>query len=207
MRLTTMRYPSSRTRRSGSGISGRRVRFPVEDCSLATGDRGSKLMLSLSAVAALLVLGPSGTAFAQERGIQVDPNGPLIQLRLAREAPAPGFRAMQFLASDSVIYVEERDIISDKDIEYAHAVRRPGGLVIIDLRLTREGASRLLEATKAHLRGRMAILVGSRLVTAPVIAGPVGATATRSLLVGLRDLSSEDAGEVMAAVEVRWPRR
>lgn len=160
------------------------------------------LKLSLAAAAALLALTASGKTAAQRSGLQSDPNGPVIQIRLAQKTPAPGFSAMKELATDSVFYVAGRDIVSDSDIEYARAERRPGGLVI-DVRFTPAGTNRLAEVGRDHRGGRIAILVDSRLVKTVVIADPRALSSGRAQI-GLK-LPEKDVEEIAESIAARWP--
>jgi hypothetical protein len=133
---------------------------------------------------------------------------PLIQLRLVRESPAPGFEYMKAVLSSSSAYVQERSLVSDEDIQLARATRRADGLVI-DIRMTHEAASRLREAIREYVGGRIGVLLAGRLVGTPQIVGAPprgeGTTVTSQdvLQVGV-DLPQEDADQIVAAVAARW---
>src|SRR6266699_1688901 len=102
----------------------------------------------------------AGTVFAlaahlvwQEPSVHVA----LIQLRLARVTPAPGFALTRSLA-DSTLYVASSIIVEDAGIQQARTSATTEGLVLT-IRLTPEAATRLSESTKGHIGWSLAIFV------------------------------------------------
>jgi len=81
-----------------------------------------------------------------------DSLAPVIQLRLARETPAPGFVYMDAPPPDTGIYVDERVVVSDEQIAYVRVERR-GNDVLLDVRLTPDGAARLAAVTSTRFAG------------------------------------------------------
>src|SRR5712672_3214008 len=85
---------------------------------------------------------------------------PLIQLRLARKTPAPGFVLAKSIA-DSTLYVASRIILEDAGIQQARTAATTDG-VVLTIRLTR-AATRLNESTKGHTGWRLAIFASGQL--------------------------------------------
>jgi len=157
-----------------------------------------KVTLSVRAVGAALALW--GTACAQDP----EAHRPLIEVRLAREQPAPGFTFMEGVAPNGGWYVQERVIVSDGDVQEASASRTPTGLVL-DIRLTREAASRLSGVARQHTGSHLAVVIDGRLVeTAPIVGSFSGAPHER-VQIGV-DLPEAAAQQIAAAVAARWPQ-
>jgi hypothetical protein len=141
---------------------------------------------------------------------------PLIQLRLARESPAPGFVFMQSVPSGAGGYVEERALVSDEDIQVASTIRKAHGLAI-DIRITQEAALRLRKATKEHVGWRVGVLLAGQLLPAPslIVGPPPGEDSTARTLkppedklrIFVDDLPAGDADRIAAAVAARWQQR
>jgi hypothetical protein len=160
-------------------------------------------MLFTSAVAALLALSPACRTVAQGSGGNVPRAEPIIELRLAQEAPAPGFVRMEFLGRKGGVYVAERGIVSDDGIEQIHVQRGAGGL-LLDVHFSPEGAARLVEATKGGVGQHLAVLAKSRLAGASPIVAPL-TVAGRRVTIGLT-LPSSAAEEIAASIAARWPQ-
>lgn len=123
----------------------------------------------------------------------------LFSLRLAHETQAPGTQRMETAESGEAYFVAEEVVISDEHIETARVVETATGLNVF-LRLTDEGVSRLRDSTRSHLGQRLAILVGSRLMKAPVIAAEIRSS---DATLGLT-LSPDEARSVRAAIATRF---
>lgn len=80
---------------------------------------------------------------------------PVIQIRLARGSPAPGFQAMRAFRADNLYYVSERVLAADHDIECARAYYRPNQLVIT-INFTPAASARMGEVSREHLGDRVA---------------------------------------------------
>lgn len=127
---------------------------------------------------------------------------PTIDWRIASTSPTAGWKPMTLAAGDSTFYVSDSSIISDADIAELTSSKTDNGLLLA-IQLTPEGASRLEQATSSHINDRLAVIVASRFVNAPVIASPVGSGG--QLTVAL-PLSGEASKEVAAALGARWPK-
>jgi|GEM_PF-6985491 len=126
---------------------------------------------------------------------------PLIEFRLVHDAPAPG--RMQVEYAGEVVYLDAQPIISDADLREVHPEVLTRGL-LVNMRLTPEGARRMARVTAENIGGRMALLLESRVVDMPVIRSPVGSTADVPALavVGLPDSEAE---RVAQRISRRWP--
>jgi hypothetical protein len=153
--------------------------------------------------AALIALSAAGETLAQSAGGQVAQQQPIIELRLAREAPAPGFVRMEFLGRQGGVYVAERSIVSDDGIEKVGIHPRADQL-LLDVHFAPAAAARLSEATREGVgRLQIAVLIESRLAAAAPIASPVGALGR--VTIGL-ELPPRSIEAVAARIAARWPQ-
>lgn len=127
----------------------------------------------------------------------------LIQLRLARNGPAPGFEFMHAPPPLNGVYVDERTVLSDDDIEQARAYVRPNGLVV-SIVLTQDGASRLANLTRQHVGDRLAVILDGELVDAPLVVDTTQVAKHRRLQVGV-ELPDSVAHRLTARLAARWP--
>lgn len=152
--------------------------------------------LPLTLCAAALVHAISGCAAAVHQSEQPEP---FIRIRLAQEAEAPGSRRMEQVGSGQAYFIAAEDVITDEHIQTARAIETATGLNV-NIRLTDEGTARLRETTARHMGERLALLVGSRLMSAPVIRAELGSpTATMGLT-----LPPDEARSVAAAIAARF---
>ena len=158
------------------------------------------------AVFAACAFGP-GSRPGSERAATPEPAAaPIIELRLARDTPAPGFiRASPAFASPEdpeVVYMAETAIVSDADMEHIDADVVPGRGLGLWLQLTPEGAARLSRLTRENIGERLAVLLDSELMITPVIASEVGGGTMH-----LTHLPAEFAERMAARIAERWPER
>ena len=149
--------------------------------------------VSLLTVLALPPMQPPG------EGTRAQAN--LIELRIARRTPAPGF-VLKRSVTDSSFYVQPRVVISDSDVKSAHTAQSTNGLALT-IQLSADGASRLNAATKAHVRQRLAVVIQGRLNSAPVIAHAMNLHEDQPITVAVQ-LTDNDAKQFAALIAARW---
>ncbi len=122
---------------------------------------------------------------------------PLLELRMAREVAAPGLVAVE--VQGETLYLEPDAVLSDRDFERVEARVRSGEL-ILDFRLTVEGARRIEDVSTAEIGSRVAVLVDSAVRLAPVIRDRIGGR-------GLIQIEAEPAEleRLAGLVRARWP--
>ncbi len=148
-------------------------------------------MRSLSfAVCALL-------AFTVEIRAQ-SPSHPIIELRIARTTPASGYAARQL--ADTTFYVSDSTLVSDPDIEHADTSWWEGRLVV-PIRLTPQAAKRLADATKNHIRDRMAIFLDGEFTAEVIIITAINGPTLQ--LEGIGPPTPVD--RIAAEISARWP--
>jgi hypothetical protein len=158
--------------------------------------------LFMTGVAALIAPAAAGDAVAQSSGGQVALQEPIIQLRLAQDAPAPGFVRMELRSGKGTVYVAERSMVSDDDIERVRVRPTPNGL-LLDVHYSPAAGARLLEATTEGVgRLQVAVLIQSRLTAASPIASPVGGLGRVTIAF---DVPPESGKAIAAAIAARWP--
>ena len=136
--------------------------------------------------------------------VQQEPEQALIQLRLARKTPAPGFVLTKSLA-DSTLYVASRIILEDAGIQQARTSVTTDGLVLT-IRVTPAAATRLNESTKGHVGWRLAIFVSGQLNGAGVIKHELRVSAGSPITLAIH-LPQPAADQFATAVAARWPAR
>jgi preprotein translocase subunit SecD len=161
-------------------------------------------MLRAAAAMALLPL----PAMAQ----QPDSTGPRIEMRHTRESAAPGFVYLKFAYPETAaqthpmagLFVAEDSFWSEADIEAVGGIDITSNGLTLSLVLTPEGSSRLWRATSASIGGRIAILLDSRLLSAPLVASAIGGLPDQVHWVGLQ-LPLPIAHQTAARIRARWP--
>lgn len=153
-------------------------------------------------LAIVLTLFASLEVFAQEKSPQEPSTRPTIEFRIASTSPAAGRRPMKLTAQDTTFYVSDSSFLTDEQIVDVRSVSTAEGLVL-HVQLTPEGSSRMAKAISSHVGDRGAMIVDSRLLSAPLIVGRVGpnTTFTAFLL-----LPKDVAREVAASIATRWPK-
>jgi preprotein translocase subunit SecD len=90
-------------------------------------------------------------------------------------------------------------VITDSDLRSVRASRLGDGIVLV-LEFMNAAALHLETVTRDHVGSRMALLVDSRIRSAPVIEGAGGSP----LRVALEVAESEEA-EIVERIRARWP--
>lgn len=161
--------------------------------------RNANMVKVISSLCVLAMIpGQYGCNLWRDRSL----NGQVVEFHLAQVAPAPGLKLMDALVPDSGFYVESRPIVSDIDIASARVERIPRGLVM-HIRLTEDGASRLTRVTHDHIGSRLALVVNGRLVVAPLIIESANVLSDRSFSFAV-DMPAASVEQTMAAVAARW---
>jgi preprotein translocase subunit SecD len=131
------------------------------------------------------------------------PERSIIELRVARTSPAPGYTQRRSVG-DTSFFLSDAVLVSDSDIEDARAEPTEDAakqtLLIIKLRLTAEAARRVAESTRAHVGDRVGVFLNQQLVAAPPIVGEVGSGAHLEIYVG----PPAPLDQIAAAVAARW---
>jgi preprotein translocase subunit SecD len=159
-------------------------------------------VLIVLAAAALFAFSKGDQALAQASGAQLGRQQPIIELRFAHDAPAPGLTYMESVSGKRRVYVEEGNIVSDDGIRRVHAKPTADGLVL-DVQFSQEAGARLVDATSRADGRQIAVLINSRLVAAVPVANafPIG---TRRITIGL-ELPTSAAAATAARIAARWP--
>jgi len=126
------------------------------------------------------------------------PNHPIIELRIARTGPAPGYARRQL--ADTTFYVSDSILVSDSDIEHADTSWWEGRLVV-PIRLTPQAAKRFAAATKNHIRDRMAIFLDGDFTGDAIIMTVIDGPTLQ--LEGIGPPAPVD--RIAAEISARWP--
>ena len=126
------------------------------------------------------------------------PNHPIIELRIARTSAAPGYAPRQL--ADTTFYVRDSMLVSDSDIEYADTSWWEGRLVI-PIRLTPQAARRLADATKNHIRDRMAIFLDGEFAGDALIVMAMNGPTLQLEGIG----PPTPVHRIAAEISARWP--
>lgn len=142
-------------------------------------------------------------ALTLSAGLAACSHEPTIGFRLASTSPATGRQPMKLAAGDTTFYVSDSSVLSDEDIVSVRRLPSPDKL-LLDVQLTPEGSARLKNATSSHIGERLALVIDSRLLSAPLIKTAVGG---EKLMVGAVNLPKELVTEAASTVEARWPQK
>lgn len=124
--------------------------------------------------------------------------GPLIELRLVHDSPGEGVERVE-LEGES-LYLEERRVVSDPDLEMARPIVVQDRL-LIGLRLTSEGGRRLARLTAENIGRRIAVLIEGRVRSVTVIPGAVNPEP----MLGAIELPEHEADRITGRIRARWP--
>ena len=91
-----------------------------------------------------------------------------LELRPASQSPGPGLTEMTASGSEKPVYVSDNVVLSNDSVKSARLVSGPGGPQI-EIVFTKAGAERFATATEQNLMKPIAILVGGKLISAPIV--------------------------------------
>ncbi|MGQ0702600.1 MAG: hypothetical protein ACT4PM_05655 [Gemmatimonadales bacterium] len=137
---------------------------------------------------------------------------PLVEVRPARESPAPGYVFVEFAYPELAaadhdtrgMYVEPRTILTDEDF-LIDSWEVGENKLALDVRLKPEAAARAERETRPLLGQRLATLLDGKLVGAPLLLSTVGTYPELPIFVGLR-VPTQVAQDVAARLAARGKR-
>ncbi len=128
-----------------------------------------------------------------------------LELRLAEGSPAPGLVPAAVYGQGKTVYLHPDAQLSNTDIVRVEAVKtRIGQGLILQIWLTRAGASRLKESTGRHIGDSLAVLIDSVVVAVPVIQQAIGSDPKLPIDIGV-PLEPKEAQQLAASVSRTWP--
>lgn len=129
----------------------------------------------------------------------------LIEMRLAKGAPAPGFVPATVNGQPGTVYLDPEAALSRTHIARVEAVKaRIGTGLILQVWLTRAGAERMADVTARHIGDSLAVLVNSVVVSLPIIQEKISPGTSRPSDVGV-PLGPEETRQLARAVSQTWP--
>jgi hypothetical protein len=169
---------------------------------MVQGARGVYLRLAIClSVSASWACSPSGKARAPEwKRVPVS-----LELRLAEGSPAPGLVPAAVYGQGKTVYLHPEAQLSNSDIVRVEAVKtRIGKGLILQIWLTRAGASRIKEATGRHIGDSLAVLIDTVVMAVPVIQQAIGSDPKLPIDIGV-PLEPKEAQQLAASVSKTWP--
>lgn len=128
-----------------------------------------------------------------------------LELRLAQGSPAPGLVRAAVYGQGKTVYLHPEAELSNRDIAKVEAVKtRIGQGLILQVWLTRPGASRLKEATRRHIGDSLAVLIDSVVMAVPLIQQALGSDPRLPIDIGV-PLDPKEAQQLAASVSQTWP--
>ena len=101
-----------------------------------------------------------------------------FEVRLAEDHPAAGLREARIAGSDRVVYLHQEIIVTNDDIAQSRVVQGDGASHFgVGVEFNAAGAEKMRHATANHLGGPVAILIDGDVVAAPILRGPISASA------------------------------
>ena len=128
-----------------------------------------------------------------------------LELRLAAGSPAPGLVPAAVYGQGKTVYLHPEAHLSNSDIVRVEAVKtRIGKGLILQIWLTRAGASRLKQATGRHIGDSLAVLIDTVVMAVPVIQQAIGSDPKLPIDIGA-PLEPKEAQQLAASVSKTWP--
>ncbi len=129
-----------------------------------------------------------------------------LDLRLDEGSPAPGLVPAALYGQGKTVYLHPDAQLSNTDIVRVEAVKtRIGKGLILQIWLTRAGASRLKQATGRHIGDSLAVLIDSVVMAVPVIQQAIGSRDPKLPIdIGV-PLEPKEAQQLAASVSQTWP--
>jgi hypothetical protein len=123
---------------------------------------------------------------------------PIIEFRLAYEAPRPGLQRIDHGVTSA--FMEAEPILSNTDLEAVRAHVRNSG-VIVQIDFEDKGAAKLRAATGRSVGNMMALLIDGRVVSLVTIADTIEGSSPTTVAI---DLPSEEADRLARAISRAW---
>jgi preprotein translocase subunit SecD len=103
-----------------------------------------------------------------------------FEVRLAEDSPGLELDRVTLPDSGERIYLHRPAVLTNADIASAESVRDASGSFGVVVRFTRDGAGKLLQATRRNIGRRLAILLDGQVVIAPSVRSPISTSAVIS---------------------------
>jgi TonB family protein len=141
----------------------------------------SRSRLGATVVALMAVLAGSALAAARalplEVQLQAAQAGARLEIRLAEAAPGAGLVEVAVPDGLEPVYVHGDAILTGEDVRTARVVERSPSQFDVAVTFSEAAAARVAAATRAHVGKPIAILLDSRVISAPVLRAPIGEAA------------------------------
>lgn len=122
-----------------------------------------------------------------------------LELRLARDTPAPGFTAMEDPIKGATIYVGPELVLGNDEVLDARDAEDGNGQLGIELTISEAGSEALRRVTAEHFGQRLAFIIDGKVVLAPMIREAI---ATRNPRIA-GSFTAEEARRIARALSVR----
>lgn len=97
-----------------------------------------------------------------------------FSIHLVAGGPGQGAEEMDWMdASTPPLFVDSQPIVTGADLAHVEGSMNQFGQPVLLFRLDEDGARRFAEATSAHLGDALAIVIGGRVLSAPVVQQPI----------------------------------
>ncbi len=100
-----------------------------------------------------------------------------VAFRLAETERADGLTEAVVPNDGGTIFLHIENVLTDKDVTSVNFGRDESGSVAVTIQIEAAAATRLAQATKAHIGKPIAILLDGKVITAPVIRSEISVTA------------------------------
>jgi SecD-like export protein len=127
-----------------------------------------------------------------------------IELRLAEGAPAPGLVPAAVYGQADTVYLHPEPELSNTHIARVEAVKtRIATGLVLQVWLTKAGATRIADVTAHHIGDSLAVLINSVLVSVPVIQETIDPGTRQPSDIGV-PLGTQEAEQLARAVSQTW---
>lgn len=118
-----------------------------------------------------------------------------LTMHLAQDTPAEGMTPMADPSTLKTIYVNPSPALTHEDIRRVLVQRGPSQTWVLAISFTETGSSRLARVTSENVGRRLAFMVDRRILTAPVLQGPI----TEGAAIIEADMTKEEAERLAKA--------
>ncbi len=167
------------TRPSGERDLRRQAILAAASGSRAHAGVRSRSLVTVFVAIALMMIGVSLLGSRVWSPFVSDVQGAVrFEVRLAEDKPGPGLREAKVSGSDRSVYLHDEVVVDNGDIAEARVV--PGSSpsqYAVAIKFNASGAEKMTAATGSHIGKHLAILLDGKVVMAPVLRSPIGASA------------------------------
>jgi len=120
-----------------------------------------------------------------------------VEFTFCEYSPSPGLTPRKITGSEQEVYLRDQTVLSTVHIASAKVTEAPySGGPQINIELTKEGTSIFAEVTRNNIDKPLAIIVGGKVISAPIIRSEI--TGGKAVISG--DFTREEAQRIASGI-------